>query len=107
MIDITQLVIALLGVIISVITVIFTTKLLPIIKQKYNENNLELIKTIIKTFVQAAEQIYEANEGAKKKDYVLSLVQKELESRGLTLDIEVLSGYIEAEVIKLKKALSE
>ena len=102
-INYTQLILSIFGVIFAIVAGLTTKYLIPWIKMNFTDNQLNIIKSIIKALVQAAEQIYEDNEGEKKKAYVLELAQKELNTRKIKIDIDTLSAYIENAVYELKQ----
>ena len=101
-IDITQIVVALIGL----LSAILTGFLVPWIKSKIGVNNDKitdnqrmLLKLAIETAVTAAEQIYKSDEGQKKKAYVIGL----LENQGFTVDSAALDAAVEAAVYRIKR----
>lgn len=102
-IDFTQLILAILGILFSILGTLITTKLIPFINGNFTTKQVNLIKTIIQQLVFAAEQVYDKADGEKKKQYVLECAQKELDLRGIKIDVDVLSAYIEGEVFNLKR----
>lgn len=66
-IDLTQIVVALIGLLAAFITY----RIIPWIKANTNEKQQAIIDAAIKTAVFAAEQIYGAGEGDKKFDYAI------------------------------------
>ena len=98
MIDITEIVVAVIGLIATIIT----TVLVPYLKKKINIENYEIIKTWAKIGVQAAEMIYtESGMGAEKKEYVKNF----LNEKGLDIDEETISVLIESAVLEMKNAI--
>lgn len=98
MIDLTEVVSAIITLILAVIT----TFLIPYIKTKIEANKFEKIKSWVKVAVRAAEQIYKGTgRGAEKKEYVMSFLQ----SKGLAVDMDSIENMIEAAVLELNKAV--
>ena len=77
-IDLTDIIIAA----ITIIAAIVVNKLTPWIKSNTTAKQQELIDSMYRTLVFAAEQLYGANNGSEKLDYVV----QELEKRGFTAD---------------------
>lgn len=95
MIDLTQVVVAFLTLIISMVSVV----LIPYLKTKIGAEKLETIRFWVDVAVEAAEQIYVGSgRGKEKKEYVL----KFLNSKGFTLNTDEIENIIEATVLKLK-----
>lgn len=68
---------------------------------RLTENQTYLLKLAIDTAVAAAEQIYNSDEGQKKKAYVISLLEKQ----GYTANTSEIDAAIEAAVLKLHNTL--
>ena len=68
---------------------------------KLTENQAYLLSLAIDTAVTAAEQIYNSDEGAKKKAYVIGL----LEQQGYSANTSAIDAAIEAAVLKLHNEL--
>ena len=103
-IDLTQIILAIL----TLIGAVVTKYLIPLMKSKLSsendklsENKRNLIKMAIDTAVSAAEQIYNSDEGAKKKAYVQGL----LRSQGFDVDTASIDAAIEAAVLELHNQL--
>ena len=62
------------------------------------------VSWIAQIAVQAAEQSGVVQLAQEKKAFALSFVEKWLSSKGLTLDLELIDGAIEAAVFELKKS---
>lgn len=107
LIDFTPLAKALLEVVVTVCSVLITSKIIPFIKSKLKDNELELVKIVVKMVVNAAEQIFEVQDGAAKKEYALERIQAFLEEKGIVLDITVLDAMIESAVLELHRRLAE
>lgn len=72
-IDLTQIVVALIGL----LSAFITYRLVPWIKANTNVKQQAMIKAAIQTAVFAAEQIYGAGEGEKKFDYVVNWLKEQ------------------------------
>lgn len=100
-IDLTQLALALL----SIIGTIVTTYLIPFLREKYTKEQLEKAVTWGQIAVNAAEQLMKSGviKPEERKDYAMQVLQ----SKGIKLDIEQLSDIIEAFVLELPKSITE
>ena len=67
-IDLTQIVVALLGL----LSAIITYRLVPYIKTHTTEKQQAILRAAIETAVYAAEQVYGAGNGKKKFDYAMA-----------------------------------
>lgn len=95
MVDLTQVVVAILTLIISMVSAF----LVPYLKTKIGAEKLENIRFWVNIAVEAAEQIYAGSgRGKEKKEYVLKFLQ----SKGFTLNAEEIENIIEAAVLNLK-----
>ena len=82
-VDLTQIVVALIGL----LSALITYRLIPWLKANTNIKQQAIIKAAIQTAVYAAEQIYGAGEGEKKFDYVVNRLKEQGYDVGKT-DIE-------------------
>ena len=64
-INVTPILLGVLEVVLSVSVVLITTKLVPWVKSKVSQDQLVLIKEIVKIAVKAAEQLFEKTQGAE------------------------------------------
>ena len=104
--DATQIILA----VIALISAILTGFVIPWLKSKTDinsgkvtENQAYMIKLIINTAVKAAEQLYNSDEGEKKKAYVVALLQ----GQGIDVDLPSIDAAIEAAVLELHRQLNE
>ena len=110
-IDITGIVIAVIGL----ASTVLTTFLIPYIKAKINKAHtddeaakLGNIKAWVKIAVNAAEMIYNTpGSGAEKLDYVMDYIRRLLLSKGITMDEEAIRVMVESAVLELKKNLDD
>ena len=95
MVDLTQIIVAVLTLVISLITAF----LIPYLKTKVSAEKLDTIKFWVNIAVEAAEMIYVGTgRGQEKKDYVVQF----LNSKGFTLNVTEIENLIEAAVMELK-----
>ncbi len=93
-IDVTQVVLALL----TLISGIVTTFLVPWLKQKLDAGQRERLAALIRVGVFAAQQLFRTDEGVRKKAYVIQLLQ----DQGYEINSEEIDARIEAELMALK-----
>ena len=77
-------------IILSVITLLFGLLMryvVPSLKNKLNNNQMELLRIAVRTAVYAAEQLYNSNQGKEKLEYVIKL----LAEQGFIVDVENIS----------------
>ena len=96
--DMTEVVVALIGLLSTVITCF----LVPLLKKKMDKNERELLATLIKTAVYAAEQVFRGTElGKEKKNYVFKFLKEQginVEDERLKLQINNLIESFVAEM---------
>ena len=105
-IDITPIIEAVIGLIITIISVIVIPKFKVWINNNLSEKHIEIAKIIIQSCVQAAEQIYANSEkaGSSKKKYVMEYAKNKLTEIGLTMDEKEIEVYLEQAVLELKES---
>ena len=103
-IDLTQIILA----VIALISAVLTGFVIPWLKSKISvengkvtETQAALLKLAINTAVRAAEQLYNSDEGQKKKAYVLDI----LKAQGYEVDQLAIDAAIEAAVLELHEHL--
>ena len=98
--DITQIVIAVIGLMISAVSVY----LIPYIRSKTTEEQRSKIRMWARIAVEAAEMIFrEAGSGALKYQYVLDF----LEAKGFQLNEQELKIFIESAVLEMRNQIAE
>ncbi len=98
MTDITQILMATMTLIMSMITAF----LIPYLKEKIGEKKFAELSRWVSVAVTAAEQIYVGSgRGEEKKAYVLEF----LNSKGFTVDTNVLDNLIESAVYAMKNGV--
>lgn len=96
MVDLTQIIVAVLTLIFSLISAF----LIPYLKTKVSNEQFSNIQMWVKIAVQAAEMIYNGTgRGEEKKAYVVEF----LNSKGVTLNTTEIENLIEAAVLELKQ----
>lgn len=97
MVDLTQIIIAILTLAFSCISAF----LVPYLKTKLDAEKLGSIKLWTKIAVEAAEMLYVGSgKGEEKKAYVIQY----LNSKGYTLDADSINNLIESAVLELKNS---
>ena len=99
--DLTQIVVALIGL----LGIIITSVVVPMIKANTSVKTQTIIANIIKTAVYAAQQIYTPEQWEEKKEFAMEQVTKGLEQYGVTLDEDTISDAIEAALKEIKTAI--
>ncbi|MEQ2400172.1 phage holin, LLH family [Peptoniphilus hominis (ex Hitch et al. 2025)] len=87
-------------VVLSIVSVLVTGVLVPVLKQKYGKEKVLSIMEAVDIAVKAAEQIYkETGQGNLKKQYVLM----RLNEQGFKVTEKELDDMIEASVLELNR----
>jgi LL-H family phage holin len=104
-IDVTNILTAVLEIIIGAVSIFITTKIVPWLKSKFEASRLETVKEIVKSAVNAAEQIWkkEPGEGPTKLEYATDMINRALEDKKIKIDADLIRSYIEAAVLELNK----
>lgn len=98
-INLTQVVVALIGL----LSTALTSFLIPFLKNKISEAKYKRIQVWTTVAVEAAEQIFVGTGlGAKKKEYVMNFLSK----RGYKIDDDELDVVIESAVLEMKHAIA-
>ena len=93
-IDLTQIILA----VITLIGAIITRYLIPWIKNKLDDRQYDVLATLVRVGVYAAEQLFSREEWKEKKQYVVDL----LSENGYTIDATAVDALIEATVRELR-----
>lgn len=93
-IDLTQIILA----IITLISGIITGFVIPWIKGKLDDRQYDLLATLVRVGVYAAEQLFTREEWKEKKAYVVDL----LAQNGYSIDATAVDALIEATVRELR-----
>ena len=86
-----------LETVLTLITAIITTFIIPVIKEKLSETKREKLRFWTDIAVKAAEQLYGSKAGQQKKEYVVSF----LLYKGIVFDVDEVTALIESSVYKL------
>ena len=87
-------------VVLSIVSVLVTGVLIPLLKQKYGKEKVVSVIEAVDIAVKAAEQIYsKQGQGHLKKQYVL----QRLKDQGIKVDSKELDDMIEASVLELNR----
>lgn len=97
MIDFTPLIEALILLLTSVITVV----IVPALRERYSNEQLEKAKSWVQIAVYAAEKMY----GAGKGDEKLAYAEKILAEHKIKLDTATIKAMVDAEIAKMEQAV--
>ena len=106
MIDITPIVKGIIGLVVAIISAIIIPKIRVWVNNNLTVKQIDIIKIIVQSAVQAAEQIYANSEkaGSSKKKYVMEYAKNKLAEIGLTIDEKEIEVYLEQAVLELKES---
>ena len=106
MIDITPIVEGIIGLVVAIISAIIIPKIRVWVNNNLTVKQIDIIKIIVQSAVQAAEQIYANSEkaGSSKKKYVMEYTKSKLAEIGLTINDKELEVYLEQAVLELKES---
>lgn len=100
-IDLTQIIVALIGLLATVTTTVITACIVPYFRAKLTATQYETVKFWTKTAVEAAEKIYfGTGMGSEKKEYVKQFLVK----KGFTLNDDEITAMIESAVLEMQNA---
>lgn len=96
-INITQIIVAIIGVIGTVCTGLITSYLVPWLKSKLTTNQISVVSDLVYNGVKAAETLFtESGSGQKKFDYVMNTVKAFCEAHHITFDETVVKNQIQS-----------
>ena len=87
--------------VLKVLCFILVAFVIPVVKKKYTQQELEAVNDKIMTYVQAADQIFGSEQGEEKKQWV----RGRLAAHGIDVDLNIIDAEIEACVLMLHNAL--
>ena len=100
MIDLTEIIIALIGLVATVLT----TFLIPYLRQKMSAEKFSEMQMWVNIAVKAAEMLYAGTgRGEEKKAYVTEF----LNSKGYTLDATSIENMTEAAVLEMQNSMAQ
>ena len=89
--------------VIKAVMLILVLFVIPYVKKKYDKAQLEEVNQKIKTYVDAAEQLFDSTDGLKKKEWV----REKLAGFGINVDLDYINALIEQSVLILHNSLKE
>lgn len=89
--------------VIALLAAVLTAVLVPWLKSRLTDAQMEELLAWVEIAVAAAQQMYYQMDGAQRKEYVLEF----LESKGYDVDSREVDTAIEAAVLKLHRQLEE
>lgn len=107
-INITQLVLGILGIIVDILALYAIPHFRAWLKAKVGEQNYKTIMKVVKAIVKAMEQqIQGSGRGAERKAEAMRKIMAALDKKGIHVDEDELSDYIEAAVLDLKNKIED
>ena len=104
-VDLTPILEGVISLVVAIFSIIVIPKFKAWLNTKLTASQIEVVKTIIKALVDAAEQIY-ANtikSGISKKKYVMELAKIKLAELGYSFDDKEIEAYLEQAVRDMNK----
>lgn len=95
MIDLTDIIQAVIALIVALITY----KVIPWIKAKTTESQQAVLMATVRTLVYAAEQLYGAGKGKEKFTYV----RQKLQEKGFDVDVDAIEAAVKEITIEIAK----
>ena len=95
MIDLTDIIQAVIALIVALITY----KVIPWLKARTTESQQAILMATVRTLVYAAEQLYGAGKGDEKLQYV----KQKLEEKGFDVDIDAIEAAVKEITIEITK----
>jgi len=87
--------------VLRVVCFILVAFIIPLIKRKYSQNQIDDVLDKIQTYVEAADQIFGREQGEEKKQWV----RGRLAAHGIDVNLDLIDAEIEAAVLLLHNAL--
>ena len=102
-IDITPIIQAVITLIISILSIIVFPRIKTWLNNNLTSEQIDIVKIIVQSAVQAAEQIYANSEksGSSKKKFVLEYAKNKLAEIGFTISDSEIEIYLEQAVLEL------
>jgi hypothetical protein len=104
-VDLTPVLESVISLVIAIFSIIVIPKFKAWLNTKLTASQIEVVKTIIKALVDAAEQIYAntSKSGISKKKYVMELAKTKLAELGYSFDDKEIEAYLEQAVRDMNK----
>lgn len=104
-VDLTPILESVISLVVAIFSIIVIPKFKAWLNTKLTASQIEVVKTIIRALVDAAEQIYTNTNksGASKKKYVMELAKTKLAELGYSIDDKEIEAYLEQAVRDMNK----
>lgn len=104
-VDLTPILEGVISLVVAIFSIIVIPKFKAWLNTKLTASQIEVIKTIIKALVNAAEQIYAntSKSGISKKNYVMDLAKNKLAELGYSINDKEIEAYLEQAVRDMNK----
>ena len=104
-VDLTPVLECVISLVVAIFSIIVIPKFKAWLNTKLTASQIEVVKTIIKALVDAAEQIYTNTNksGTSKKKYVMELAKTKLAELGYSIDDKEIEAYLEQAVRDMNK----
>ena len=104
-VDLTPILEGVISLVVAIFSIIVIPKFKAWLNTKLTASQIEVVKTIIKALVDAAEQIYTNTNksGTSKKKYVMELAKTKLAELGYSIDDKEIEAYLEQAVRDMNK----
>ena len=91
------------SLVLRVIAIIVMVFVLPYLRKKYGDDKINEVRNKIMTYVEAAEQIFNTDQGVLKKSWV----QEKLKAAGIDVNLDIIDAEIESYVLILHNQLKD
>ena len=104
-VDLTPILEGVISLVVAIFSIIVIPKFKAWFNTKLTASQIEVVKTIIKALVDAAEQIYTNTNksGTSKKKYVMEMAKAKLAELGYSVDDKEIEAYLEQAVREMNK----
>lgn len=104
-VDLTPVLESVISLVVAIFSIIVIPKFKAWLNTKLTASQIEVVKTIIKALVDAAEQIYAntSKSGISKKKYVMELAKTKLAELGYSINDKEIEVYLEQAVRDMNK----
>lgn len=104
-VDLTPVLEGLISLVVAIFSIIVIPKFKAWLNTKLTASQIEVVKTIIKALVNAAEQIYAntSKSGISKKKYVMDMAKTKLAELGYSINDKEVEAYLEQAVRDMNK----
>lgn len=104
-VDLTPVLEGVISLVVAIFSIIVIPKFKAWLNTKLTASQIEVVKTIIKALVNAAEQIYAntSKSGISKKKYVMDMAKTKLAELGYSINDKEVEAYLEQAVRDMNK----